>query len=265
MPLSWSVQSVGGFAKTQSDYVRVRDARGCVRASTRSGRLTRGCDQGLWATFSLPIIKCFTTIAPRLPACDGRARPEPTGLQLTASDDNRRRYLLNTWPRLAGALLFALNLSPAGVALTQGAERFAARVESVADGDSLTVRAEDGKRLRIRLSGIDAPELGQDHADESREQLRLLLGRQLLEIEPLKTDPFGRLVARVRLEGEDVALWMVRNGHAWHFARYESEQPAMDRVRYRLAQSRAQSQRLGLWQATDPVAPWDHRAAARRR
>ena len=167
--------------------------------------------------------------------------------------------------RLAVALLLVLGLSLGDVSDAGAGERFAARVETVADGDSLTVRADDGRRHRIRLLGIDAPEAGQDHADQSREQLRQLLGRQLIEIEPLKTDPFGRMVARVRLEGEDVSLWMVRQGHAWHFARYESEQTVSERLRYRLAQSRAQSQRLGLWQADDPVAPWDYRAAARRR
>jgi len=186
---------------------------------------------------------------------------------LIALPEHPRLGLPTAWGRLAVFLhvLLILSFGCGGVPDAGAGERFGARVESVADGDSLTVRAEDGRRHRIRLLGIDAPEAGQDHGEASRDQLRQLLGRQLIEIEPLKTDPFGRLVARVRLEGEDVALWMVRQGHAWHFTRYESEQTVSERLRYRLAQSRAQSQRLGLWQADDPVAPWDHRAAARRR
>lgn len=152
-----------------------------------------------------------------------------------------------------------------GLSISIAGERFFARVDSVADGDSLTVVSESGQRLRIRLSGIDAPEFSQEHGEVAREQLRQLLGQQLLSVEPLKTDPFGRLVARVSLEGEDVSLWMVQHGHAWHFTRYEQDQTATERQRYRIAQSRAQTLRLGLWQANDPVAPWDYRAAARRR
>jgi endonuclease YncB( thermonuclease family) len=144
-------------------------------------------------------------------------------------------------------------------------ERFSARVEHVPDGDSLTVRAEDGRRLKIRLAGIDAPEIGQPHGEASRDHLRTRIGLATIEIRPVKTDFYGRLVARVTLEGEDLALTQILKGHAWHFDRYASDQSPREERLYRAAQGDARLKRIGLWQHPDPTPPWDYRSAERRR
>jgi len=145
------------------------------------------------------------------------------------------------------------------------AERFAARVEHVPDGDSITVRTDDGRRLKIRLAGIDAPELGQPHAQAARDHLRTRILSNTVEIQPFKTDIYGRLVARVLHEREDLALLQVSSGHAWHFERYASDQTPFEQQLYRAAQQAARGRRLGLWQSPDPVPPWDYRSAERRR
>lgn len=176
-----------------------------------------------------------------------------------------RRALLNA---LSAAFLAAL----AGIVATlaswtsaDAAERFMARVEHVPDGDSLTVRSQDGRRLKIRMAGIDAPEIGQPHADVSRDHLRSRIGDQPVEIDPVKNDPFGRLVARVWIGGEDLGLIQVSQGHAWHFERYEAEQTGRERTAFRQAQARARAERVGLWNERHPTPPWDYRAAERRR
>ncbi len=135
------------------------------------------------------------------------------------------------------------------------------RVLSVADGDSFTVQTTEGTRVGIRIAGIDAPERQQPHADAARASLQSLLARGDLLIEPTKTDPFGRRVARVRASGEDVGLAQVRAGLAWHFVRYQAEQPAAEREAYARAQREARDARRGLWADPDPVPPWVHRQA----
>jgi len=161
-----------------------------------------------------------------------------------------------------GAFALALLSHPAHVV---AAERFAARVEHVPDGDSITVRTDDGRRLKIRLSGIDAPEMGQPHAQAARDHLRTRIFGNTVEIQPVKTDIHGRLVARVFHEREDLALLQVSSGHAWHFERYASDQTPFEQQIYRAAQRAARGRRLGLWQSPDPVPPWDYRSAERRR
>jgi endonuclease YncB( thermonuclease family) len=146
------------------------------------------------------------------------------------------------------------------------AEVFFAQVLNVQDGDSFSVMTSFGRRERIRLAGIDAPELEQPHGEAARDALqRMLLGTRL-EIQGRKRDPFGRWVGRAyRLQSGadspklDIAREQLRRGHAWVFTRYAKEQPAQE-VRDDLqAQRLAQQARLGLWAQEQPQPPWDFR------
>ena len=137
------------------------------------------------------------------------------------------------------------------------------RIGSIADGDSFTLIADDGRRIGVRVGGIDAPEKGQPHADQSRDNLVRLLARGALEIEPIKTDPYGRQVARVRAGGEDVGLSQIEAGLAWHFVRYAADQSPDERTRYAQAQREARQAGRGVWADPAPVAPWLHRQRKR--
>lgn len=192
------------------------------------------------------------------------ARPCPTVPRPTAP---RRR-------RAIGRLL-ALTVSVLVVACSRQAPRPAGgaaadEVTDVQDGDSFSVRTEDGRRLRIRVSGIDAPERRQPWSDASRRHLADLLRAGRVRIDPIKQDRFGRTVARVRVTdpdggGErDVGLEQIRAGLAWHFARYASDQGAEEARRYARAEREARAQRVGLWQEASPEAPWAWRARMRR-
>ena len=139
---------------------------------------------------------------------------------------------------------------------------------AVHDGDSFVLRTDDGQRVQIRISGIDAPEKSQPFADVSRQHLAQALRDRRLRIEPVKRDPYDRLVAKVLVDqGDtglaDVGLAQIEAGLAWHFRRYASDQPAGDRARYAQAERDARQAGSGLWQDPAPVAPWDFRAQAR--
>ncbi len=57
--------------------------------------------------------------------------------------------------------------------------------------------------------------------------------------------------------GQDVNLWLVRNGWAWQFLRYNrSEELAA-------AQRAAQAEGLGLWHGFRPMPPWEFRELKR--
>lgn len=140
----------------------------------------------------------------------------------------------------------------------------------VADGDSFVFRGGDGQRVRIRLSGIDAPERDQPWADRSRRHLRDLLDDARLRLEPVKRDPYDRLVARVTVRrgetgDDDVALAQLRAGLAWHFTRYRDDQSAADFALYARAERDARAARIGLWRDGSPEPPWAFRQRMRRR
>lgn len=180
------------------------------------------------------------------------------------------------------ALLLAGALAVCGIAAaSQDAEvqRVDARVVGVQDGDTVTILAEGNARHRVRLAGIDAPELGQPFGRRARESLSELVFAQPVRVEWRKRDPFGRLVgtlwvappdAPCRGSAEcpatlDAALMQLERGHAWWFRRYANEQPPEERVRYEAAEREAREQRLGLWRDRDPLAPWAWRRRAEPR
>lgn len=117
------------------------------------------------------------------------------------------------------------------------------RVTQVTDGDTLWVRPDGGGSPRaIRLDGIDAPERCQAYGPVARDQLaRRVEGRQV-QVLPRRHDDYGRLLARVEHQGQDLGRWMVRQGHAWSY-RYRA-QPGP----YAALEAQARSQHLGLWQ-----------------
>ena len=73
--------------------------------------------------------------------------------------------------------------------------------DSIYDGDTFRVEC-DGRQLKIRLCGIDAPEVKQPLGIESRNYLRSLVASsqsQVMVIE-MDRDRYGRSVAEVLLE-----------------------------------------------------------------
>ena len=84
------------------------------------------------------------------------------------------------------------------------------------DGDTI-LRGPD----RIRISGIDAPELSDPGGVESRDYLRAIVAGYALACDDLGRDRYGRRVGRCYLPGgEDIACLMIRAGHAVELPRY---------------------------------------------
>ncbi|MGH8729145.1 MAG: thermonuclease family protein [Burkholderiales bacterium] len=73
----------------------------------------------------------------------------------------------------------------------------------------------------------------------------------------------GELSARCCLRETTFAFRQIEDGLAWHFKKYEDEQPAMDRVKHSRAESDARAARVGLWRDPQPVPPWEFRGRAR--
>jgi endonuclease YncB( thermonuclease family) len=140
----------------------------------------------------------------------------------------------------------------------------AARTVRVQDGDSFIATTDDGKRITVRLSGVDAPERSQAFADRARRHLRGLLEKQSLRIRVAKTDRFGRIVGEVYVVhpdggASDAGLAQIAAGLAWYFRRYADDLPAALRDRYAQAEARARESRAGLWGDPEPEPPWEFR------
>lgn len=144
------------------------------------------------------------------------------------------------------------------------AETIAGKVVGVADGDTVTVLDAGKTQRKIRLSGIDAPEKAQPFGQRSKENLsNLVFGKQVV-VDAGKTDRYGRTVGKVVAGEVDANLEQVRAGYAWHYTKYEREQPVKDRGVYAQAEIDARAARTGLWRDATQVAPWDWRGCRRK-
>lgn len=138
-------------------------------------------------------------------------------------------------------------------------ETLSARCVAVHDGDTLTLLKDGRTEVKVRLDGIDAPELGQPFSRRSKESLsRLVFGKEC-SVLSMGADRYRRTIGRVSVEGVDVNLSLIREGLAWHYSRYD------DREEYRDAERLARAARLGLWADARPIAPWDWRRLDKER
>lgn len=147
-------------------------------------------------------------------------------------------------------LVFVLLLSPSLAHAWPGA------VMSIQDGDTLTVApaGDTDCPVSVRLYGIDAPETQQAHGESATIALaELLPGGAMVEVIPMDTDKYGRVVALVAHAGKVVNGAMVAAGHAWVYAKYC--RAAMCSGWY-AAQKKAVAAKAGLWAGDAPQAPW---------
>jgi endonuclease YncB( thermonuclease family) len=151
--------------------------------------------------------------------------------------------------RLRGALISALWMA---CALQAGAaQAWRGTVTRVSDGDTLWVRpAAGGKPVKLRIDGIDAPEICQAGGHAARAALAQRLRGHRLEVEPRRKDDYGRTVAVLRLNGEDLGGWLVSHGHAW------SSGFGREGGRYAAQQQGAQAAGRGLFADRTALAPW---------
>ena len=123
-------------------------------------------------------------------------------------------------------LIFALMVMPIAAMLPGTHASHAASVR-VADGDTIELGGQ-----RIRLQGIDAPELHQECRDaagrnwacgrRAQSELRKLIGNDAVQCEQRTKDRFGRSVAVCRAGGRDLGEAMVRAGFAFAYPDWAS-------------------------------------------
>lgn len=95
-----------------------------------------------------------------------------------------------------------------------------ATVERVSDGDTLVAIAANQTKLRIRLLGIDAPEIphgrtpGQPFGEEARECLDHLIGGKTVHVDAYGPDRYKRVLDVIWDEQINVNLLMVAMGYA---------------------------------------------------
>jgi micrococcal nuclease len=123
---------------------------------------------------------------------------------------------------------------------------------AVLDGDTIEV-LQDGKAVRIRLAGIDAPEKSQAYGQASKKLCAGLCFGKSVKVVSSGTDKYGRTIADVYVGEVWVNKKMVEEGMAWHYKKYSSSEELL------ASEKKARAGKIGLWKDEDPVAPWEFR------
>lgn len=160
--------------------------------------------------------------------------------------------------------------SPAPGLLPRAQSELAA-VINVHDGDTITVKL-GWQKVKVRLCGIDAPELSQPLGVQSRDYLRSLLasaGNQVI-LYISDTDRYGRKVAELYVpahnpqQPEEEKLLndeQLLAGMAYVYAKYASRCP--NGSGFAQMEAKAKQQRRGVWRDPTAMKPWDYRKTQR--
>jgi len=129
-------------------------------------------------------------------------------------------------------------------------------VYRVIDADTVIIESEKGAKYKVRLLGIDAPEIKQNYGKESTRYLSSMVLGKFLVVTGSKKDRYKRLLGKLVLGGNDINLNLIKNGMAWHYKRFKNSQDKKDQFLYSNAEKYAKVNKLGLWSKEAPIAPW---------
>lgn len=97
-------------------------------------------------------------------------------------------------------------------------EVFQGNVTRIVDGDTFWTDAAD---VRIRIWGLDAPELGAPGGDAATEALRRIVGNAPVTCLTRDIDRWGRIVGQCfSANGEDITRQMIEGGTSTEFCRF---------------------------------------------
>lgn len=114
-------------------------------------------------------------------------------------------------------------------------------VVRVIDGDTLLAK-QDGKYIRVRLYGIDAPEKKQAGGKGATQALSKLVNNKEIKIVSFGKDKYERTIAKIYCGRKYINLEMVKSGHAWWYKKYAPKAKDLEE-----AEKEARSKKLGVW------------------
>src|SRR2546428_10732285 len=95
------------------------------------------------------------------------------------------------------------------------AEQFTGTVVGISDGDTISVLRE-GKAVKVRLYGVDAPEKAQAFGTKARQFTAALVFQKDVTVIVHATDRYGRLVGEVLLpDGRSLSQELVKAGNVF--------------------------------------------------
>ncbi len=130
------------------------------------------------------------------------------------------------------------------------------KVIEVNSGDVITI-FNLNRPVRVKILGVDAPEMNQAFGDVAKQHLSDLVFDKPVLVNYSGISADSSLTGRVLLNDADIGAQMIRDGAAWFDVNNGDRLDATNRDIYQQSELAAKSERRGLWQEANPVAPWE--------
>lgn len=129
---------------------------------------------------------------------------------------------------------------------------FGGVVVKIHDGDTISV-VRRGHAEKVRLAGIDCPELRQSYGNRAKQFTSGLASGQMVTVRVQSSDDSGRLVGVVTLpDGRSLNRELVAAGLAWKLKESKNKQLTQ-------LEKDARRAKRGLWSDAKPTPPWEYR------
>ena len=125
-------------------------------------------------------------------------------------------------------------------------------VNEIVDGDTIRGLYYE-LPMTVRLAHIDTPEIDQKYGAKAKSFTKKLTQNKPVKIDIISMDRYGRYVAVVTVDNQNLNRLLVQNGLAWWYQKYSTKKI------YSELQSTAKKARIGLWKQKKPIAPWEFR------
>lgn len=161
-------------------------------------------------------------------------------------------------PVLAATLVLVLILVLSPARASGPLRTVIGSVIKVSDGDTVQVLTPEKTRLKIRLYGIDAPEIehrnpytgrvekpGQPFGRDARSYLASLIWSRTVRLDVMDIDPHRRMVSLVWLGNRNINLEMIKAGMAEAYPEYLKDHRC--RRQFLNAEREAKAREIGIW------------------
>lgn len=146
------------------------------------------------------------------------------------------------------------------ITITAYSQTLTGKVVDIMDGDTFKLLTQDSTLVKVRLANIDCPEKKQPYSNKAKQFVSEAIFGKTISINVLKKDRYRRAIAEVFYSDSiNLNQKLVSNGLAWHYVKYSK-----DTILQSLENS-ARKEKIGLWNDSNPIAPWDWRDSKKKR
>lgn len=136
-------------------------------------------------------------------------------------------------------------------------KKLSGKITKVSDGDTVTLTDNNGKKYKIRLNGIDCPEMNQEYGNEARKYVEKIASGKYADVDVIGKDQYNRILGILYIGKLNVNETLLKNGMAWVY-KYNKDS------HYKKMEEQARIKKLNLWKNPNAIDPYMWRKTGKK-